>query len=169
MKNITSIIIILIIVVSCSKKTNKNWKENSKLFGEWSNLERDNNGYLIYKPCNGNNNSVIINKNSVIYDLGHESPDTLKIDSIKILKSLNEIEFSGTNEFYSIKSIMRIIDIEKKLYLLNWELKPKNSSQKKRNGKMMMTRKGNEKDFRLIVNACDNERKPEKEFLLIEY
>jgi hypothetical protein len=124
---------------------------------------------LIYKPCNGNNNSVIINKNSVIYDLGQESPDTLRIDSIKILKSLNEIEFSGTNEFYSIKSIMRIIDVEKKLYLLNWELKPKYSSEKKRNGKMMMTRKGNEKDFRLIVNACDNGRKPEKKFLSIEY
>jgi len=169
MKKITTIIILLIFIVSCSKKTNNNWEKKSELFGIWINLERDGKGYLVYDPCDGNNNFVTINKNFVIYDLGQESPDTLKIDSIKILESLNEIEFSATHEFYSIKSIMKVIDIENKLYLFKWELTPKNSQGILRRGKMMMTRKNYEKHFRFVDNPCDNEKIPEKVFLPIGY
>ena len=169
MKNITSIIIILIIIFSCSRKTDNNWKENSELFGTWINLERDDKGYLIYGPCDGNNNFIILTKDNVIYDLGHESPDTLKVDSIRILKTTNEIEFSSTHDFYSIKSILKIIDFDKKLYLLKWELTPKNNKNDLRKGKMMMTRKEYEKDFRFIDNPCDYGKIHEKEFLPIEY
>lgn len=169
MKKIASITLILIIIFSCSNKTVNVWKEKSELLGTWIKLERDNKGYLIYDPCDGNNNFIGITKNNIIYDLSHESPDTLKIDFIKILKTKNEIEFSGTQKFYSIKSILKIIDSKNKLYLLKWELKPKNSSENLRKGKMMITRKGNEKYFRFIDNPCDNEKIPEKEFLPVEY
>ena len=169
MKKITSIIIILIITFSCSRKIDNNWKENSELFGTWVNLERDNEGYLIYDPCDGNNNFVTITKDNVIYDIGHEGPDTLKFKYIKILKTSNEIEFLGTLKYSSTKSTMKIIDFDKKLYLLKWELKLKNYPDEIRKGKMMMTRKEYEKDFRFIDNPCDYERIPEKEFLPIEY
>ena len=154
---------------SCSRKIDNNWNENSELFGTWVKLERDDKGYLIYDPCDGINKSITLNKDIVIYDLSQETPDTLKIDSIKILKTLNQIEFSGTHEFYSIKSIMKIIDFDKKLYLLKWQLTPKNNTEDIRKGKMMMTRKYFEKDFRFIDNPCDYARVAEKEFLPIEY
>ncbi|WP_229669566.1 hypothetical protein, partial [Yeosuana aromativorans] len=169
MKKTISIIIFLILIFSCSRKTNNNWNKNSELFGTWVKLERDSKGYLIYDPCNGINKSVTINKDIAIYDLSQETPDTLKIDSIKILNSSNEIEFSGTQEFYSMKSLIKVIDFDKKLYLLKWELTPKNNPNYPRKGKMMMTKKDFEKDFRFIDNPCDYDRVAEKEFLPIEY
>ena len=170
MKKTTSIIIFLIIIFSCSRKIDNSWAENSELFGTWVNLERDDKGYLIYEPCDGGYTNIIdINNDIVIYDLGHESPDTLIIDEVKILESSNQIEFLATHELYHMRSIMKIIDFDKKLYLWKWELSPISSPNNKRKGKMMMTRKDFEKDFRFIDNPCDNERVPEKVFLPIEY
>ncbi|WP_334058385.1 hypothetical protein [Polaribacter sp. P097] len=169
MKKIASITLILIILFSCSNKTDNVWKEKSEVLGTWIKLERDDKGYLIYDFCEGNNNFIGITKNNIIYNLSQESPDTLKIDFIKILKTKNEIEFSGSHEFYSIKSILKIIDSKNNLYLLKWELQPKSSSEKLRKGKMMITRKDHEKYFRFIDNPCDNVKIPEKEFLPVEY
>ena len=155
---------------SCINEKKNIWGSPSKLQGTWVNLERDQNGYLIYKPCDsGFNSSVIVNKEEIIYQMGHEEPDTLKITSVKILNSLNEIEISGQNEYYSIKSLMKIINIDEKLYLWKWELTPKTGSREMRNGKRMMTRKEFENDFRFIDNPCDTERVPEKEFLPVEH
>ena len=169
MKKFTTTIIILIFIFSFTRKPGNEWKNKSEIIGTWVNLERDDKGYLIYDPCDGNNNYITITENNAIYDLGHEGPDTLKINSVKILSTSNEIEFLSTHEFYTIKSIMKIIDFDKKLYLLKWELSPKNSPNDLRKGKMMMTRKKYEKDFRFIDNPCDYGKIPEKIFLPIEY
>jgi len=157
-----------ILLFSCINNENK-WKNESELIGNWINIERDDKGYLIYDPCDGNTNFIDISKEYVIYDLGHEGPDTLKIEKVDILTSTDKIEFIATNEFYSIKSILKKIDSKEKLFLLKWKLTPVIDKGNERNGKMMMTRMKFEKDFRFIDNPCDSGKIPEKKFLPIEY
>ncbi len=162
-------LIILPLLFSCLNEKKSFWKDTSELQGTWVNLERDQNGYLIYNPCDsGYKSSIVVDKGEIIIRMGHEGADTLKISSVEILNSLNEIEIFGNHEYYSIKSTLKIIDFEKKLYLFKWEIKP-SGSMEIRNGKMMMTRKEFESDFRFIDNPCDSGRVPEKKFLPVEY
>lgn len=160
----------LIVFVSCFNKKPNYWNDANELHGTWANLERDSSGYLIYEPCDGGfSSSVTISEKQIIYQIGHEDPDTLKIESVKILDSLNEIEVTGQNEYYTIKSLMKIIDIHEKLYLWTWELYPKTGSKELSNGKRMMTREEFRNGFRFIDNPCDTGRVPETKFLPIEY
>ena len=162
------ILLLLLTLFSCSNKNNF-WNNKSEVFGNWIKLERDNKGYLIYNPCNGNNNFININNDFAIFNLSQELPDTLKVNDIKVSNSLREIVFSTTHEFYNINSSLKIIDFDKKLYLLKWKLITKSNNNIQREGKMMVTKSNYSKSFRLINNPCNKEKTTELKFLPIEY
>jgi hypothetical protein len=65
--------------------------------------------------------------------------------------------------------VLKGIDVDRKLWLLKWELTPKYEPYNIRNGKMMVTKKEFVKDFRFVDRPCDFERVVEREFLPIEF
>lgn len=144
--------------------------ESNDLNGKWIKIERDSSGYLVYEPCDkGSKWSVEIIKDEIIYDLSQETPDTLTLLDLNILTPKNQFEIIGQNMYYTMTSVITIIDLEKRLYLLKWRLSPHNDQIQPRTGKMMMTKKENESDFRLIENNCDSVKIMEQEFLPILY
>ena len=68
-KKIITLIALILIIFSCSDKTDNIWEETSQLSVTWIKLERGNKGYMIYDPCDGNNSFFDITKNDIIYDL----------------------------------------------------------------------------------------------------
>lgn len=160
----------LIVILSCFNSPKTHWNDASDLQGTWITLERDSIGYLIYEPCDkGYSSSITVNETKIIYKIGYEGLDTLQIDAVKILNSSNEIEVSAYNDYYSINSLLKIIDADENLYLWKWELRPKIEPKAIRKGKRMMTRQEFRNEFRYIKNPCDSGRVSEKQFLPIEY
>ena len=162
-------IILLVLICACSKKSSHSRDSHSELLTTWVKLERDTTGYLIYEPCNGATTSVTMVNDTAIFDLSQETPDTLTIESVNLLNSTNTIQFLAMRDNYSVNVVLKGIDVDRKLWLLKWELTPKYEPYNIRNGKMMVTKKEFVKDFRFVDRPCDFERVVEREFLPIEF
>ena len=136
----------------------KTWKRISAIQKEWIKVEKDKDGYLIYKPCDGNTETIKFDNGNININwrIEGEKYSYEKFTRITENKSFR-LNAYGIESKKSFEIQARIVDSKNGIVL--WEF----------NGvKWLMTPKENYKSFRIIKNNCETEKKPELEFLPID-
>lgn len=147
------------------------WKEIDDVFGDWTSLERDKEGYLIYSPCNGTTPRLRVNEGKVTIFWKLEGLNSFRIEKIK-MNSKNEIviyskDFDNEETIAVFK--IHIADSHRKLVVWEWNIDWPIYQGGHTSYKWITTRSIHEQEFRHVDNPCPKGLIKEKEFLELEY
>lgn len=155
---------------ACQNKEHVVWNSTNDLDGTWIKLERDEQGYLYYEPCDSGFTSTLkIDDDQLLFQSGHEGLDSLRLASIGLKNSQTEIHFVGTNQYHHLKGVLKRIPDNEKLFLFSWDFIVENDENAELKNKMVMTRLDYKPQFRFVDNPCPTGRIQEKNFLSIEF
>lgn len=160
-------LIFLGVVFSCStydKTTipNSGWKDLSDLTGEWTELERDKEGYFLYKPCDGDTPKILVTKDSIKLIPQVETPINLKISNYSITADSIVVNIASGN--LNAEFIFKTVEPNAEYILYKWYF-----PEYENRGKRIITRSALAQKFRTVSNPCDNVKIPDQEFLPVEY
>ena len=141
------------------RKIPKTWKSLNAIQKEWIKIEKDENGFLIYEPCDGNTETIKFENGNIEINWRIESEKYNYEKFTRIAgNSSFRLDANGIENKKSFEIKAKIVDYRNGIVL--WEF----------NGqKWFMTPKENYKSFRIVKNNCETEKKKELEFLDIEY
>ena len=151
------------ITITQPKTTNKgiakSWESMKAFQYKWIKVEKDEKGYLIYDPCEGNPPTISIEDGRIIIDYNVEEPLSYSIEKITRLKGNKAVFISCFREADN-----KQIDIECKIFdtkngLVCWEFE---------GHKWYMTPYENSNSFRQIINNCPLNKKKELTFIKIK-
>jgi hypothetical protein len=138
----------------------KTWESLNSIQKTWIKVEKDKNGYLIYKPCDGETETVKLEGANLIINWRIDNSQKFELE--KFTRLTNNDAFRG--DAYDVQNKIgfeikaKIVDYQNGIVL--WEF----------NGnKWLMTPKEKSDSFRIIKNNCKTEKKKELDFLPIEY
>lgn len=160
-----------------AKKTYKNevkgeplikWNSLSEVNKEWIRVERDDQGYLLYNPCDGSTPEVVIENGKISV---HWQLETITLNIDKFTRSRNNtgLYIGGNNEWLIGEFDVKIVDPDKKLALWKFYIDDKQRHSSDYDIKWVMTPKEYIQEFRQEDNPCPTEKIPEKQFLPIEF
>lgn len=141
------------------RKIPQTWESLNAIQKEWVKVEKDKDGYLIYKPCDGNTETIKLENQgiSINWRLEGQTYYFEKFTRITGNSSFRLDAYDTNNEEgFEIKA--RIVDAENGIVL--WEFD---------GVKWLMTPKENYMNFRTLKNNCETEKKSELSFLPIEF
>ncbi|HNP33592.1 MAG TPA: hypothetical protein PKN96_09890 [Flavobacterium sp.] len=150
------------IVTTEPKSTNtripKNWKKLETIQKEWIKVEQDENGYLIYDPCDGATPTIKFDNGFIVLNSGLES-EKFSYEKFTRLTGNNAFRLNAYNKesktWFEIKA--RIIDNKKGIVL--WEFS---------GVKWLMTPMEKKDNFRQIKNNCPKGKRKELKFLPVK-
>lgn len=142
-----------------NRKIPKSWKSLGAIQQNWIEVKKDENGYLIYEPCDGYTRSISF-KNGYLHIQWQMEPEVVfninKFTRGKQNTTLMVDIYAGNSLDLSSVSA-EIIDAENGLVL--WEF----------NGeKWLMTPLENSENFRHIKNNCPDSKRGEMQFLEVD-
>ena len=142
---------------SNSRKIPKTWESLNAIQKEWIKVEKDEDGYLIYDPCDGNTEAIKFEKEGIAIYWRLES-ENYRFEKVTTLVGNDafRMDVAKKEEAFEIKA--KIVDAENGIVL--WEFE---------GVKWLMTPKENYSNFRVIINNCKTEKKPEIAFLPVEF
>ncbi len=134
----------------------ENWTDFNFFPKEWIEVKKDENGYLIYEPCDGYTRSISIVDNTLNIKWQIEPENQFEIDNSTIITNKKSLSFDVYEENTQTKSFVtaRIVDAKNGLVL--WEFM---------NDKWLMTPLKNEINFRKIKNNCPDYKRNEMKFI----
>ena len=138
------------------------WRNVSDLNGEWTELERDQKGYFIYNPCDGETPKISITNDSIVLKHQIETPTELRIEKYSVTP--DSIILKTSSEYLNAELIFKIVERNANYILFKWYY-----PEYKNRGKQIITRSNLAQNFRTVNNPCDNEKVPDQEFLPIEF
>ena len=154
----TRIFVVLLIIMSMNSVAQKTWESLDEIKIKWIKVERDSLGYLVYEPCNGETPMIIIDSEYLKIHWQLEDPRKLAIKKITRLTGSSSFYISASDKYGNMEFTAIMKDGKQKLVLWTFgEIK------------WVMTPYENKNMFRQIDNPCPTERKPEIQFLPIEY
>ena len=138
----------------------KSWKSLGSIQQNWIKVEKDEKGYLIYDPCDGETPTIKLNK-GYLHVKPQIEPETVftinKFTRAKNNKGLIIDVYAGNDE--EIPSVYaEIIDSQNGLVL--WKIGDE---------KLIMTPLENSVNFRKIKNNCPDYKRSELEFINQNY
>ncbi len=149
-----------------------------KLFSKnWTMLEKDTIGYLVYDPCDGATPTINIKGNDVLIVQWQLEIMKYKIRRLTQINA-NDFLFSCDNTFQNdisnfgepdITFQVRLVDKIKKIYLWTWVTEIGEGIKVKDTTRWVMTPTRYSAGFRKVNNPCPTEKKKEKVFLPIEF
>lgn len=134
------------------------WKSIGDIQKKWIMLERDSLGYVVYNPCDGGTPRIYIDSGYVTIYWQLDGPSKLSIDKFTRLRGNQAFYMNATNESGTIDFTVEIKDAKRKLVLWTFG-----------GMKWVMTPVEQAKYFRQVNNPCRDEKKPEKQFLGVEF
>ncbi|MCF8298427.1 MAG: hypothetical protein K9J13_12845 [Saprospiraceae bacterium] len=134
------------------------WTSLDAIQHKWIMLERDEKGYLVYVPCNGETPRIYIESGYVTVFWQLEAPSKFSIDKFTRLKGNKSFYVYATEKDWNMEFTAEIKDVKRKLVLWTFG-----------DFKWVMTPIEFMNDFRQVKNPCPNEMKAEKQFLPVEY
>lgn len=145
------------------------WTNISDVNDSWISLERDDKGYLIYKPCNGSTPRIVIDSGVIAIHWQLDAPDKFRIEKFTAVKDPQGILFSGYNHEIQAQFMAEVVNPQSKLVLWTWTTYWDKAPGEKGEYKWLTTPAKFEKEFRVVDNPCPTEMKVEKQFLPIEF
>ena len=142
------------------------WTSLNKFPKEWTQVERDSIGYLVYDPCSGGTPRIKIKSDSItiIWPLEFEKHPVENFNRVN--DTTFTIQYSRkdfTNEITSKDQFeIKVVDYKRKLILWKWKLYDEEI-------KWIMTPDNHANSFRQVNNPCPHDKIPEKVFLPIEF
>lgn len=153
----------------------KKWSNFNDFPKDWVMLERDSLGYLVYYPCDGSTPQIKINKDTLTIQWQNEEQKTLiekftrVTDDKFFIKCWGTIAGEDLLELPTINFEVRVVDRKRKLVHWKWVRDFKPPVYIRDSTSWIMTPIDFIDDFRKVDNPCETMKKPEKEFLPIEY
>ncbi|MFA6260252.1 MAG: hypothetical protein WC760_02205 [Bacteroidia bacterium] len=147
------------------------WNSIADIEGGWTSLERDHQGYVVYKPCNGITPKIKIQDQKLIIYWKLEGMNTFIIERAKIIsdKEVKLYAHDHDNENTTAVFTIEIADAQRNLvlweYTINWPLYQGDVTTYK----WITTRKEYEDKFRFVDHACPNGLIKELDFLPLEF
>lgn len=147
------------------------WSSISDIEGIWTTLERDHEGYLVYKPCNGITPRIKIEDQKMVVYWKLEGLNKFVIESAKIVNDKKVKLFAHNLDNKNISAVFTIdiADSQRNLVLweftINWPLYQGDVTTYK----WVTTRKEYENKFRQVDHSCPNGLVKELDFLPIEF
>ncbi|MCG2611420.1 hypothetical protein LZZ90_07865 [Flavobacterium sp. SM15] len=168
MKGVFAVLICFLSQFGFSQNKLESWKDFQTFEKQWIRLERDNQGYLLYQPCEGSINRIDIQQRRIGIYWTLESPDFFEIEKASLNKEGNLFTFSfrgsgnskGTAEAKIVDKIQGLV-----LWKFNFIFNNSVSSEII----WVMTPKIYANEFRFVDNPCPDGKIKEKEFLPIEF
>lgn len=145
------------------------WSSLKAIPTHWTKLERDEKGYLVYDPCDGNTPTIIIDKDNITIYSQIDQPDVLSIDKFTRLKDNKAFYLRATNHNLSAEILSTIVDAKRKLVLWQIDLSWNGNQSAKSQMRMVMSPEPYAKTFRVLKHPCKNVKEAEKAFLPVEY
>lgn len=142
--------------VSQQQASISEWKDVNSVQKEWIKVEKDDDGYLIYEPCDGSTPTIKIEKNSIIYKPRIEPEATFEYSSIVIDSEGKVLKFE--------RNIKGGLEISAYIYdakdgLVMWRIGY---------DKLLMTPSKNAANYRHVKNSCPDSKKREIDFKEIQ-
>lgn len=167
MKVIVAVVVCFLSQFGFSQNKIENWKDFQTFEKQWIRLERDNQGYLLYQPCEGSINRIDIQQRRIGIYWTLEAPDFFEIEKASLNKEGNLFTFN----FRGFRNrtgtvIAKIVDNARGLVLWKIYFSTDNNSP---DFVWVMTSKDYISDFRFVDNPCPDAKISEKEFLPIEF
>lgn len=147
------------------------WTSIADIEGGWTSLERDYQGYVVYKPCNGITPRIKIRDQKMTIFWKLEGMNTFIIERAKIIsdKEVKLYAHDLDNENTTATFTIEIADHQRNLVLweftINWPLYQGDVTTYK----WITTRKEYENKFRFVDHACPNGLVKELDFLPLEF
>ena len=131
------------------------WVDLNSVPREWVKIERDENGYLIYDPCDGSTPSIKVHNEYLTVSYGLKT-ETFRYGKFKTIVENKSFRIEAYDTRYNIWFIIKakIIDDEKGIVLCTFD-----------GMKWLIIPVENIDGFRKIKNDCLTEKKPELTFL----
>ncbi|WP_297984944.1 hypothetical protein [uncultured Chryseobacterium sp.] len=127
------------------------------LYGKWIEIKKDKNGFLIYKPCDGETPFLIITEKEIKYYSQIEEPAIYLINSFKKQEN-KKLIYAKDNKGSTIFFTANLNQNNENYILWDWEI---NNIKYQ-----MLTINMNEsKKMRVIKNPCENDKAKELEFI----
>ena len=163
------VLLILVFISSCKTHNESNpfpvalkdeWTSIDDLIGIWTELQRDNKGYLHYIPCDGETPGIEITKDSVLLIPQLENPIAFRIDQFSIER--DSLSITASSKELNAVLTFKVVDPKEQQLLLKWYF-PKSQNR----GKQILTRNQLLVNYRSVDNTCVTEKRPELQFLPI--
>ena len=152
------LVIFFFMLISTFATAQTDWKALGEIQQEWTLVERDSLGYLVYYPCNGNTPRITIDSGYITIFWQLEAPARLAIDTFSRLKGNTSFYINAYDDVESIEFTASLKDEQQQLVLWTFG-----------DFKWVMIPTELENRFRTIDNPCPNQMKPEKSFLPVEF
>lgn len=138
-----------------NRQISKIWKTRSDIQKKWIKVEKDENGYLIYEPCDGETPTISLNNDSIYIKWQIEPAFKFYRDKFTLItgkKSFRMDAYDKQNNT-TFDVVAKIVDSKNGLVL--WEFNDE---------KWLMTPIENIEKFRHIKNNCPNFKRGELHF-----
>jgi hypothetical protein len=134
------------------------WKSLNDIPTKWIKTERDNRGYLVYDPCDGGTPRIYMDSGYITIYWQVESPSRYAMNKFTRLEGNKAFYISASDKKGNITFTAEIKN--GKQHLVLWSFG---------DYKWVMTPLKFKSKFRQVNNPCATEKKPEKEFLKVEF
>lgn len=152
-----------------AQQTELKWNGLDLSKQSWIHLQRDEKGYLIYKPCQEEIGQIEILEKEIIFQWINDDPDYFDIGELITDESNNTFTVSFSGSFGKKgKAVVKAIDKTRGLYY--WKIMFDNASDKPASEiKWVTTLKNHKKNFRFVTQSCSDKTQKEKTFLPVEF
>ncbi|MBX7225497.1 MAG: hypothetical protein K1X55_05670 [Chitinophagales bacterium] len=151
-------ILFVFIIFSFQAYAQSGWHSLNEIPKNWTMVERDSLGYLVYNPCNGNTPKITIDSGYITIFWQLDAPTKLSIDKFAIIIGNKSFYINTYDDGESTEFTASLKDNQQQLVLWTFG-----------DFKWVMIPAELENSFRTIDNPCPNEMKQEKSFLPLEF